>query len=344
MEEETHHEEYWIAESIRDTKFEDLYTLGTELGRGTSAVVYRCEHNGTKKAYAVKKIPKQKDRKVVQAEVGIFLHIRHPNVIHITELYETKTHIYLMMELVTGGELFDRIVARGSFSEKDAAEAMRDILRALKCMHDNGVVHYDVKPENLLYESNKDHSKLKLADFALSHIIAGDVRSNSVCESPGYVPPEVLTGISYNKPTAVDMWSCGVIAYILLCGYEPFESPTHDVSEIYKKILKVDYKFDPAIWSKISENAKDFIKRLLQKDPRKRLSVDVALRHPWVTGIAAKGDHLIETQEKIREFNARRKLKAAAGGVLFAARAVRMMNMKPKVKIQLESSQIATDA
>ncbi|XP_069138753.1 calcium/calmodulin-dependent protein kinase type IV-like [Argopecten irradians] len=111
------------------------------------------------------------------------------------------------------------------------------------------------------------------------------------------------------------MWSCGVIAYILLCGYEPFDGPNQDVSEVYKKILKVDYKFDPKVWSKISENAKDFIARLLQKDPRKRLSVDAALRHPWVTGIAAKGDNLIETQEKIREFNARRKLKGAAGSV-----------------------------
>ncbi|XP_021340425.1 calcium/calmodulin-dependent protein kinase type IV-like [Mizuhopecten yessoensis] len=319
MQEKIHHEEYWISGSIRDTQFEDLYTIGTELGRGTSAVVYRCEHVGTKKAYAVKKIPKQKNRKVVPADVGNLLHIRHPNVIHITELYETKTHIYLMMELVTGGELFDRIVARGSFSEKDAAEAMRDILRALKCMHDNGVVHFDVKPENLLYESNKDHSKLKLADFALHRIIAGDVRSNSVCESPGYVRK--------------------------LCGVEPFESVNHDVGEIYKKILKVDYKFDPTVWSKISENAKDFITRLLQKDPRKRLSVDAALRHPWVIGTAAKGDHLIETQEKIREFNARRRLKAAVGGVLFASKAARMMsNMRASVTIQVDNNQISTDA
>ncbi|OWF36517.1 Calcium/calmodulin-dependent protein kinase type IV [Mizuhopecten yessoensis] len=287
MQEKIHHEEYWISGSIRDTQFEDLYTIGTELGRGTSAVVYRCEHVGTKKAYAVKKIPKQKNRKVVPADVGNLLHIRHPNVIHITELYETKTHIYLMMELVTGGELFDRIVARGSFSEKDAAEAMRDILRALKCMHDNGVVHFDVKPENLLYESNKDHSKLKLADFALHRIIAGDVRSNSVCESPGYV----------------------------------------HVSDIVVRYVP------------------DFITRLLQKDPRKRLSVDAALRHPWVIGTAAKGDHLIETQEKIREFNARRRLKAAVGGVLFASKAARMMsNMRASVTIQVDNNQISTDA
>ncbi|XP_033749264.1 calcium/calmodulin-dependent protein kinase type IV-like [Pecten maximus] len=320
MQEKTHREEYWIAGSIRDTNVEDLYTLGTELGRGKSAVVYRCEHNGTKKAYAVKKIPKQKGRKVLkEANVGNILHIRHPNVIHLTELYETKTHIYLMMELVTGGELFDRIVARGSFSEKDAAEAMRDILRAIKCIHDNGVVHYDVKPENLLYESNKDHSKLKLA-------------------------PEVFTGNDSKKPTAVDMWSCGVIAYILLCGCEPFESPKQDYSEMYKKIIKAEYKIDPKVWSKISENAKDFIRKLLQKDPSKRLSVDAALRHQWVTGIAAKGDHLIETQEKIREFNARRKLKGAAGGVIFAARAVRMMSMKPRVKIQLDNNKISSDA
>ncbi|XP_069138830.1 calcium/calmodulin-dependent protein kinase type IV-like [Argopecten irradians] len=295
-------QDYWIKESIRDKKFEDNYTIGTELGRGATSVVYKCEHIGSKKAWAVKIITKQVERKVITTEVGILFRLKHTNVIALKEIYETPEKIYLVLELVTGGELFERIVARGSYSEKDAAEAMHDIIKALKYIHETGVVTPCTLIQRTFYRDSKDDSPppLQIADFGLSSIVDNDVLMSTVCGTPGYC----------------------VICYILLCGYEPFYD--NNQAEFYKKILKADYHFDSPWWDDISENAKDFIRLMLQKDPSKRITEDEALRHPWTEGKAAKGQHMAETHKKIKEFNAKRRLKAVTETVLLTARATRL--------------------
>jgi len=179
------------------------------------------------------------------------------------------------------------------------------------------VVHRDLKPENLLYESMTDDSKLKIADFGLSRIIEPEVQMSTVCGTPGYCAPEVLLGQKYTH--TVDLWSVGVIAYILLCGYEPFFSDNEP--EMFKKIIKGDYVFDSPYWDDISENAKDLVRKLLKVDPTKRIIASEALKHPWVKGGAAKDDHMETTMEKIKIFNARRKLKCVTDAMLAIAKA-----------------------
>lgn len=298
--------ECWITESIKDKAFEDTYTISKELGCGATSKVYKCIHNGTGQHWAVKIINKNVEKKVIRTEIGVLLKIQHPNVIRMKDIYETPAQISIVLELVTGGELFDRVVSRGHYSEKDAAKAVKEMLVAVKYLHDNGVIHRDLKPENLLYENLSPDAKLKIADFGLSKIIGSEVTTNTVCGTPGYCAPEVIRGKNYDG--SVDLWSIGVIAYILLCGYEPFIDDDERV--MYKKILKGDYEFDSPYWDNITHNAKDLVAKLLKVDVRDRLTVETALQHPWVRGVAASGEHMEEAQTNIKLFNARRKMKA----------------------------------
>uniref|UniRef100_A0A3B5LEY6 Protein kinase domain-containing protein n=1 Tax=Xiphophorus couchianus TaxID=32473 RepID=A0A3B5LEY6_9TELE len=226
--------------------------------------------------------------------------------IQLKEIFETDTDIALVLELVTGGELFDRIVERGYYSERDAAHVIKQILEAVAYLHGNGVVHRDLKPENLLYADLSLDAPLKIADFGLSKIIDDQVTMKTVCGTPGYCAPEILRGNAYGPE--VDMWSVGVILYILLCGFEPFFDPRGD-QYMYSRILNCDYEFVSPWWDEVSLNAKDLVSKLIVLDPHKRLSVREALQHPWVLGKAARFSHMDTTQRKLQEFNARRKLK-----------------------------------
>ncbi|XP_013882373.1 calcium/calmodulin-dependent protein kinase type IV isoform X2 [Austrofundulus limnaeus] len=238
-------------------------------------------------------------------------------MIQLKEIFETDTDIALVLELVTGGELFDRIVERGYYSERDAAHVIKQILEAVAYLHGNGVVHRDLKPENLLYADLSLDASLKIADFGLSKIIDDQVTMKTVCGTPGYCAPEILRGNAYGPE--VDMWSVGVILYILLCGFEPFFDPRGD-QYMYSRILNCDYEFVSPWWDEVSLNAKDLVSKLIVLDPRKRLSVREALQHPWVLGKAARFSHMDTTQRKLQEFNARRKLKAAMKAVVATSR------------------------
>lgn len=241
------------------------------------------------------------------------MRLNHPNVIKLKEIFESETQLFLILELVTGGELFDRIVERQYYNEKDAADAVKQICEAVAYLHDNEIVHRDLKPENLLYRSPAEDSPLKIADFGLSKILTNNATMQTVCGTPGYCAPEVLRGEEYEP--AIDMWAVGVITYILLCGFEPFYDDRGDQA-MFQRILKCDYEFMSPWWDEVSVNAKDLVSKLIVKDPKKRLTAKQALQHPWVQGKGANFKHMGQTHEKLKEFNAKRKLKAGMLGVL----------------------------
>ncbi|XP_032069596.1 calcium/calmodulin-dependent protein kinase type IV [Thamnophis elegans] len=308
--------DFWIDGSNRDS-LTDYYDLESELGRGATSIVYRCRQKGTQKPFAVKILKKTVDKKIVRTEIGVLLRLSHPNIIKLKEIFETPTEISLVLELVTGGELFDRIVEKGYYSERDAADAVKQILEAVAYLHANGIVHRDLKPENLLYATQAPDAPLKIADFGLSKIVADHVTMKTVCGTPGYCAPEILRGCAYGSE--VDMWSIGIITYILLCGFEPFYDERGD-QYMFKRILNCEYDFVSPWWDDVSLNAKDLVRKLIVLDPKKRLTTFQALQHPWVTGKAANFIHMDTAQKKLQEFNARRKLKAAVKAVVASTR------------------------
>ncbi|XP_024974149.1 CDPK-related kinase 7-like [Cynara cardunculus var. scolymus] len=263
------------------------YELGEEVGRGHFG--YTCTAKGKKGSMkghdvAVKVIPKSKMTTVIaiedaRREVKILRALTgHDNLVQFYDAYEDEDNVYIVMELCKGGELLDRILARGGkYSEEDAKAVMVQILRVTAYCHLQGVVHRDLKPENFLFTSKDEHSLLKAIDFGLSDYVKPDERLNDIVGSAYYVAPEVLHR-SYG--TEADMWSIGVIAYILLCGSRPFWARTE--SGIFRAVLKADPNFDEAPWPSLSSDAVDFVKRLLNKDYRKRLTASQALSHPWL--------------------------------------------------------------
>ncbi|XP_019187250.1 PREDICTED: CDPK-related kinase 7-like [Ipomoea nil] len=269
--------------------FESHYELGEEVGRGHFG--YTCAAKGKKGSLkgqdvAVKVIQKSKMTTAiaiedVRREVNILRALTgHRNLVHFYDAYDDEENVYIVMELCKGGELLDRILSRGGkYSEEDAKVVMVQILNVVAYCHLQGVVHRDLKPENFLFTTKDERSPLKAIDFGLSDYVKPDERLNDIVGSAYYVAPEVLHR-SYG--TEADMWSIGVIAYILLCGSRPFWARTE--SGIFRAVLKADPSFDEAPWPNLSPDAVDFVKRLLNKDYRKRLTAAQALSHPWLVG------------------------------------------------------------
>lgn len=251
--------------------------------------------------------------------------LTHPNIVQLYETYEDKSKIYLVMELVTGGELFDRIVEKGSYTEKDASDLIRQILEAVDYMHEQGVVHRDLKPENLLFYSPDDDSKIMISDFGLSKMEDSGIMATA-CGTPGYVAPEVLAQRPYGK--AVDIWSIGVISYILLCGYPPFYDEND--ANLFAQILKGEFEFDSPYWDEISDSAKDFIRHLMCVNVEKRYTCKLALAHPWISGNAAGNKNIHATvSEQLKKNFAKSRWKQA----YLAATVIRQMQ-----KMALNSS------
>ncbi|KAK4712235.1 hypothetical protein R3W88_006748 [Solanum pinnatisectum] len=274
--------------------FGNKYELGEEVGRGHFG--YTCKAKFKKgevkgQEVAVKVIPKSKMNTAiaiedVRREVKILRALTgHSNLVKFYDSYEDHTNVYIVMELCEGGELLDRILSRGGkYSEDDAKTVMIQILKVVAFCHLQGVVHRDLKPENFLFTSKEENAQLKAIDFGLSDFVKPDERLNDIVGSAYYVAPEVLHR-SYS--TEADVWSIGVIAYILLCGSRPFWARTE--SGIFRSVLKADPSFEEQPWPTLSSEAKDFVKRLLNKDPRKRMTAAQALGHPWI-----KNSHNIE--------------------------------------------------
>lgn len=231
---------------------------------------------------------------------------------------------YLVMEVMSGGELFDRIVQKSYYNEKEARDLVKILLDAICYMHDRNIVHRDLKPENLLLQNRDNDSEIRLADFGFAKRVKGNLSLSTQCGTPGYVAPEILKGDKYGL--AVDMWSIGVITYILLGGYPPF----HDDNQatLYKKIKSGDFVFHPEYWDPVSKEAKDLITRMLTVDYEKRLTAKDALNHPWIHDMSdgeLQSHDLHGTLDEIKKFNARRKLKGTIKAVMAATKMKRLI-------------------
>lgn len=270
---------------------EDKYILKELLGTGAFSEVRLAESREKPgQMFAVKIIDKKAlkgKEDSLENEIRVLRRLTHPNIVQLLETFEDKHKVYLVMELVTGGELFDRIVEKGSYTEKDASGLIRQVLEAVDYMHDQGVVHRDLKPENLLYYNPDEDSKIMISDFGLSKMEDSGIMATA-CGTPGYVAPEVLAQKPYGK--AVDVWSIGVISYILLCGYPPFYDEND--ANLFAQILKGEFEFDSPYWDDISDSAKDFIHKLMCVNVEERYSCKQALAHPWISGNAASNKNI----------------------------------------------------
>uniref|UniRef100_A0A182JI42 Protein kinase domain-containing protein n=1 Tax=Anopheles atroparvus TaxID=41427 RepID=A0A182JI42_ANOAO len=312
---------------------DDKYVIKELLGTGAFSEVRLCEHKETAQQYAVKIIDKKAlkgKEDSLENEIRVlkrFSAVRsdgsgvhstgpplvggprfaHPNIVQLLETFEDKSKVYLIMELVTGGELFDRIVEKGSYTERDASNLIRQVLEAVDYMHEQGVVHRDLKPENLLYYSPAEDSKIMISDFGLSKMEDSGFMATA-CGTPGYVAPEVLAQKPYGK--AVDVWSIGVISYILLCGYPPFYDEND--ANLFAQILKGEFEFDSPYWDEISDSAKDFIRQLMCVNVERRFTCKQALAHPWISGNAASSKNIHGTvSEQLKKNFAKSRWKQA---------------------------------
>ncbi|KYR03122.1 putative protein serine/threonine kinase [Tieghemostelium lacteum] len=255
------------------------YILGPEIGKGAFSVVREATHRESGEKVAIKSInTKFIKNKLLLREIEIMKKVGdHPNILKLYEVYETTRHLHLVLELVKGGELFDKIVQRGEYSEQDASKIVRQIVSAVGHLHASGIAHRDLKPQNLLC-SGQDGDDIRVADFGLSKIFDGGEYLETCCGSPEYVAPEVLECKPYDK--ACDLWSVGVITYVLLTGCFPFWHQHLNI--LYEKIRNVEYGWPENL--DISESAKDLVSHLIEKNPEKRYTYEQCLAHPWVNG------------------------------------------------------------
>jgi len=272
------------AADSKPTKLEDAYEIGKELGRGGFSIVKRGKNKKTGDEVAVKCINKKNLKKdelqLLTREISIMQKLRHRSIIQLIDIFETPSELFLVLELVSGGELFDQIVERGNYSEHDAANLIRQVLEGIDYMHRHGVVHRDLKPENLLCASA---NVIKIADFGLSKDIeSGNLQTS--CGTPSYVAPEVLLGGQYDNE--VDIWSIGVITYVLLCGFTPFYGDNQ--RQLFERILHAKFDYPSPEWDDVSATAKDFVSKLLVVNPAERLTAEQALTHPWIIEQAPK--------------------------------------------------------
>ncbi|XP_063305488.1 death-associated protein kinase 2 isoform X2 [Pelobates fuscus] len=272
---------------FKQQRVEDLYSIAEELGSGQFAIVKRCQEKKTGVNYAAKFIKKRQSRasrrgvtrEEIEREVNILREIKHPNIVTLHDVYENKTDVVLILELVSGGELFDFLAQKESLSEEEATRFIKQILGGVNYLHTRKIAHFDLKPENImLLDKSIPVPHIKLIDFGLAHKIEDGVEFKNIFGTPEFVAPEI---VNYEPlGLAADMWSIGVITYILLSGASPFLG--ENKQETLSNITAVNYEFDEEFFSHTSDLAKDFISKLLVQDTRKRLSIQDALSHVWI--------------------------------------------------------------
>uniref|UniRef100_A0A3Q2CVE9 Doublecortin-like kinase 1b n=1 Tax=Cyprinodon variegatus TaxID=28743 RepID=A0A3Q2CVE9_CYPVA len=287
------------------TSIIDRYKVGRILGDGNFAVVRECVERTTGREYALKIISKEK----CKGKVSMFtiVRVKHPNIVLLIEEIDTRCDLYLVMELVKGGDLFDAIMSSNRYTERDASCMLFNLASAIKYLHSLNIVHRDIKPENLLVYEHSDGSKsLKLGDFGLATVVSGPLYA--VCGTPTYVAPEIIAETGYGLK--VDIWAAGVITYILVCGFPPFRGSGEDQISLFEEILKGHLEFPAPYWDNVSELAKALITSMLQVVVDQRYTAVQVLDHPWVNG------HQLSVAGKIKKhFNYGPKLASTAAGV-----------------------------
>ncbi|ROW14737.1 hypothetical protein VPNG_03805 [Cytospora leucostoma] len=291
------------------------YRFGRTLGAGTYGIVREADSPSGKVAVKIilKKNVKGNER-MVYDELDMLQRLKHPNIVRFVDWFESRDKYYIVTELATGGELFDRICEQGKFTEKDAAATIKQVLGAVDYLHSKNVVHRDLKPENLLYLTKASNSDLVLADFGIAKMLdSKDEVLTTMAGSFGYAAPEVMLKKGHGKP--VDMWSMGVITYTLLCGYSPFRS--ENLQDLIDECSNAQVVFHERYWKDVSDDAKDFILHLLQPNPDDRWSSTRALKHPWLTGDNATDHNLLP---EIKAFMAKARLRRGIEMVKLANR------------------------
>lgn len=314
---------------------EENYEIGKKIGQGSFATVYRGVNKRTKVVYALKQIHRKDDfdTNLIKEEIKMLRRVdAHKNIIELREVYELPDSLWLVTGMVEGEELFDLIVKKGTHSEMDSARVVRQLFEALHYLHERGIIHRDIKPENVLCKRRtgswiEEAPDVFLADFGLATCVEPSRLLTMACGTPAYVAPEILSGEGYAAP--VDNWSAGVITYILLVGYQPFFH--EDQSELFEMILSGQYHMDEQLgWEKVGDPAKDFINRLLDSNPRTRMTSGDALKHPWLVGGKADTNNNDDAAKRLKEFNARRKLKAGMDAVKLVQSMGAMLSHKHK--------------
>mmetsp|Transcript_22074 Transcript_22074/g.22262 ORF Transcript_22074/g.22262 Transcript_22074/m.22262 type:complete len:370 (-) Transcript_22074:389-1498(-) len=289
--------------------FESNYRMGETLGKGGFSVVRVGVEQSTGRKVAVKCTNRSdiqpEDEEAIRQEAEILIVLNHPNIVKCYNIYEDDKTFYVILEILKGGELFEKIVKKTFYSESDARDLVQLLLNAIKYFHEKGIVHRDLKPENLLLTSDADRSQVKIADFGLAAYDHGQNQLEGQCGSPHYIAPEILETKPYGAP--VDMWALGVIAYNLLGGKEPFRAG--DVPTLLDDIRHCKYDFEGDCWKSVSDEAKDLISRLLTLDVTKRLTANEAINHPW-TQKDAKELAKRNLGENLRQFRENEKWEA----------------------------------
>ncbi|KAL8184916.1 UNVERIFIED_CONTAM: hypothetical protein K2H54_032183 [Gekko kuhli] len=331
---------------MRHCSVEELYLLLETLGSGHFGVVKRCQERTTSTFYAAKcvKVRRRKgsrlgvDREQVEREVSILQQLEHPCIMRLHDTFASKTEMVLILELIHGGELFDFIAEKEVLVEAEAVEFLQQILQGVAYMHSCRIAHFDLKPENImLFQKDDPNPKIKIIDFGLAQNLEEGTTFKSLCGTPQYIAPEV---INYEALScATDMWSIGVITYILLSGMSPFQGETD--TETLSNVVAGSYEFEDKYFSQTSELAKDFIQQLLVKEPRSRMTAAECLIHPWIKPLnrkqAVSRNRSSINMKNFRRFNARRKWKLSYNMVSACNRLCRMQRLCRQKKEDDES-------
>lgn len=297
----------------KEPSFPEKYKVGRTLGTGSFATVKICTSREDPSIVRAVKIMDQAQMKIEDAEalkeeIRILKELEHPQIVKLHEVLWDKTKVYLVCELMSGGEMFDRIVAKEHYTEGMAKREIRMVAEGLLYCHKRNIVHRDLKPENLLYSDETDEAQVKIADFGLAKVVTEANNMKTACGTPGYVAPEILAGSPDGYNEKVDVWSLGVITYILLCGFPPFYHKNNRT--LFQRIKKGEFSFPSPYWDNVSEDAKEFIKSMLVVDASKRISIAQVLENEWLLRDSV-GSDLTKNLTNLKEFNAKRKFKQA---------------------------------